>query len=151
MLLGEAEAEAKSAVPAVRIAAEAIRRAAAPRIVDPAPATDHAVRPTHRTCRVILCIAAVGTIPVLTPFPNIPAHVVDAKFVGLLGRYVVRGIAAIIIIPSHIMQVVTSAILIMTGIVATTGCEFPFRFGGQTESLARKAVQLTDEFLAIVP
>ena len=151
LLLGETEAEAKIVVPEVRTEVVAIRRAAVPRTVVPAPATVHAARPTHRTCRIILCIATVFAIPVLTPFPNISTHVVDAKLVGLLGRYVMRGIAAIVRVPTNLMQVVTSAVLIMLGVVATSRCEFPFSLCRQTEGLAGTAVQLTDEFLTVVP
>ena len=76
LLLGEGKAEAEEVVPVVREVVETVRRATEPRVAVPAAATAHAVRPTVSTRRVGLCCAAVISVPILTPFPYISAHII---------------------------------------------------------------------------
>ena len=77
-LTSEGEAEAEAADAARRVVAVTVRHATAPRAVDPATATEHAVRPTIGTCGIVLRGTAVSVSPVATPFEYIAAHIVDA-------------------------------------------------------------------------
>ena len=80
ILTSEGEAEPEEGEALRRAAVVTIRHAAVPRIVIPATATEHAVRPTCRTGRIVLGGAAVitATIPITTPFPYTAAHIVEA-------------------------------------------------------------------------
>ena len=73
ILTSEGEAEPEEGEALRRAAVVTIRHAAVPRIVIPTTATEHAVRPTCRTGRIVLGGAAVitATIPILAPFPYI--------------------------------------------------------------------------------
>ena len=79
ILTSEGEAEPEEGEALRRAAVVTIRHAAVPRIVIPTTATEHAVRPTCRTGRIVLGGAAVisATIPITTPFIYIAAHIVD--------------------------------------------------------------------------
>lgn len=59
LLLGEGKAEAEGAVIADRVMDATVPRATVIAIAAPVTATEHAVRPTQRASRIILCIAAV--------------------------------------------------------------------------------------------
>ena len=80
ILTSEGEAEPEVVEALRRAAVVTIRHAAVPRIVIPTTATEHAVRPTCRTGRIVLGGAAVitATIPITTPFQYIPDHIVNA-------------------------------------------------------------------------
>ena len=80
ILTSEGEAEPEVVEALRRAAVVTIRHAAVPRIVIPTTATEHAVRPTCRTGRIVLGGAAVitATIPITTPFQYIAAHIVEA-------------------------------------------------------------------------
>ena len=80
ILTSEGEAEPEVVEALRRAAVVTIRHAAVPRIVIPTTATEHAVRPTCRTGRIVLGGAAVitATIPITTPFQYIAAHIVNA-------------------------------------------------------------------------
>ena len=79
ILTSEGEAEPEEGEALRRAAVVTIRHAAVPRIVIPTTATEHAVRPTCRTGRIVLGGAAVitATIPITTPFIYIATHIVD--------------------------------------------------------------------------
>ena len=81
----EGKAQAEVAATARRVAVATIRHAAAPRAAEPATATAHAVRPNSKTGRIGLRCACVTTTPIITPFPYVAAHIVDAQLVGRLG------------------------------------------------------------------
>ena len=80
ILTSEGEAEPEEGEALRRAAVVTIRHAAVPRIVIPTTATEHAVRPTCRTGRIVLGGAAVisATIPITTPFPYTASHIVEA-------------------------------------------------------------------------
>ena len=75
LLLREGEAKAEVVVAIARRVVAAIRRATVPLAVVTATATKNPARPTVRTRRITTAITA---IQVLTPFPNVSTHVVDA-------------------------------------------------------------------------
>ena len=150
-LTSEGKAQAEGLATVRRVVVVTIRHAAVPREVVPATATVHAVRPTIRTCGIVLRRTAVSTFPIATPFPYVATHIVDAQLVRRLGGYGVGLVATVIIIPSHIINRVAATILIAAAIVATTCGELPFRLGGQAEVLAGKGIQFGDERLAIFP
>ena len=150
-LTSEGKAQAEVVVTVRRVAAGTIRHAAAPRVAVPATATVHAVRPTIRTCGIVLRRTAVSTFPIATPFPYVATHIVDSQLVGCLGGYGVGLVATVIIIPSHVAEGVAATILIAAAIVATTCGELPFRLGGQAEVLAGEGVQFANKGLAIFP
>ena len=104
----EGKAKPDAVVPVVRVDDEPERNAAVPGVAAPTAATQNAVRARRRSLRVRLRTAAVITIPVVTPFPHVAAHVVDAKFVGGLGAYRVSGDTTVIFIPSNITKSIAS-------------------------------------------
>ena len=73
---GKAEAEVDGAVR--RVLAGAVRHAAGPRVVEPATATAHAVRPTIRANRIGLRAGTITAIPITAQFHYISTHIVDA-------------------------------------------------------------------------
>ena len=89
ILSSEGKPEPKVAEAVRRVVAATKRHAAGPRVVAPATATAHARRPTIRTGGIGLRCACVitGTIPIITPFPYVAAHIVDAQLVRRLGGY----------------------------------------------------------------
>lgn len=151
LLLGEGKAQAKIEVPVVGGDVVAKRSAAVPRIAAPAAPTVHAVCPTRSTGRIGMRTAAIFAIPVLAPFPDIAAHVVDAKFIGLLCAYGMCLAAAISIIPCYRPDIVAATVFIPSAPVASTGSILPLCLGGQAELHAGKLVQFADKVLAIIP
>ena len=78
----EGKAETKVVEAERRRVAVTMRRAAAPRTVEPAATTAHAERPTVRSCRIRLRATAIVAIPVRAPLPYVAAHIVNAEFIG---------------------------------------------------------------------
>ena len=78
ILTSEGEAEPEVVEALRRAAVVTKRHAAVPRVVVPATATEHAVRPTIGTCGLGLRGAAILAIPITTPFPYTAAHIVEA-------------------------------------------------------------------------
>src|SRR5690349_19222138 len=70
------DAKAQVVVPEVRRAPEAVRRAAAPGVVAPAPAPVHPVRALLGAYWVGDQTRRVVAVPVRTPFPHVAVHVV---------------------------------------------------------------------------
>ena len=149
--LGEDQAEAKAADVVDRKADATERQTTATGIIDPATTTEHAARPTLRTCWICLGIAAVVPKPVLTPLPYIATHVINAKLVSFLSFHRVEVVATIAIIPCHFFNIVATAVLSMLALVAATSSELPFCFGRQAEALARFFIQLLNKLLTIMP
>lgn len=74
----------------------------------------------------------VSTIPILTPFPQIATHVINAELVRSLGAYIMSapvfniiGIPDINIIPCHFVYIITPGILISFALISTTCGIFP--------------------------
>ena len=145
----QAEAEVVGAVAGREPAANS--DAAAPGNAPPAAATIDAVRARSRTLRIRLRIRRVRAIPILTPFPNVATHVVKAKFVSLLRPDNVSLIATITIIPSYVPDVVRTAVLITTALIAASRSIFPLSLSRQTETLAGHLIESRNEALAVVP
>ncbi len=82
---------------------------------------------------------------------HIATHVVEAELVGLLGANGVSAVAAVIIIPCYIANVVAAAVFVVAAVVATTCGKLPFGLGGQTEVAACIAVETVDKGLTVVP
>ncbi len=77
------KAEAQIVVATRRVVVVATRRATNLRIEVPATATIHATRPRTRTHWICLTISTViWFIPITTPFPNIPMHVIQAPCIS---------------------------------------------------------------------
>ena len=151
LLLGEGQAHPKVDAAVVGAEVVAISRAAAPSVVAPAATANHAARPTIRACRVRLGTAVVRAVPILTPLVYVTAHIIDAEFVGLLGFDGMRSTVAVIPVPSHIIKIVTTTILVTFALLSATSSILPFCFGRETELLACKLVEYSDEGLAVVP
>ena len=149
--LGEDEAQPEVVVRVAGRVVEPVRGAAEPGRVAPAATAAHAERPTACAGGIGLGVAVVTAVPVLTPFPNVACHVIDAEFVGLFCFHGMRLVVAIAFIPCHVVNAAAAAVLRVAALVAAAGSKFPFRFGGETETFAREGVQLADEGLAIVP
>ena len=74
------EAEAQDEVTEAGRGPTTIRRAAETGRIAPTPAPVHAVRARPRTGRLKRALSIVAIVPpVLTPLPNVPAHVVEAE------------------------------------------------------------------------
>ena len=87
--------EAYGDVAVVRVVVDTIRDATAPRVVDPAATAKHTARTIIWAFRIGLGITCIIVIPVLAPLPHVATHIVDAKFVGLLGLHWVGAIIGI--------------------------------------------------------
>ena len=84
-LTSEGKAQAEVVVTVRRVVVVTKRHAAEPRAAEPATATEHAGRPTIRTCRIVLRRTAITAFPITTPFTHVATHIVDAQLVGRLG------------------------------------------------------------------
>ena len=62
---------------------EAERRPALLGTAEPSAATDHAGRARRRPRRICYALARIVSVPIRTPFPHIPVHVVQPPRVGL--------------------------------------------------------------------
>ena len=144
------EAQAEVVVAAGRRAEVPTRHTTEPGVVAPAAPTIHAENARRWSFRIGLGRTAVITIPILTPFPHITAHIIDAQAVWRLGCNIVGFTTTVIIIPCHIADIIASSIF-GTAATPTTGGIFPLSLGGQTEVLASFRIQMGDESLAIVP
>ena len=100
MLQGETEPDA--VVPVGRGVIAAISTATVRSTAAPATATIHTVSASGRACRICLSTAAISTIPVTAPLPNITTHIIDAQLVGCLGLHSVSRAATVISVPRHI-------------------------------------------------
>ena len=133
LILRKAEAEAKVVEPAAGIVVETKRHSAAPRVVVPATATAHAVGARRWSRWIRLRASAVTSIPVLTPFINITAHIVNTQFVRRFGFYVVCSTTAVVIVPRNISYCVAATVFVTSRFIASSCCIFPFRFRRKSE------------------
>ena len=162
-LIGKAQPEV--VVPVVGRAVAAGGGPAVAGAAVPSAATVHAVkiglcgirhpgkadRACTRTCGIRLGGRAVRAKPVLTPFPHIPAHVVDTQFVR---RFRLDGMGVgtpIFIVPRHVTEVIAAAVLIATRGHTATSRKLPLRFGRQAEMSTCQCVELLKKGLAVVP
>ena len=67
--------------------AEAVRYPAESRAVVPRATAEHSAGSTSSTHWIRLSTRRIVALPIRTPFPNIPAHVVQAQFVWTLPLY----------------------------------------------------------------
>ena len=82
---GKPESEAVVAV--IWRVAGAVRYPAVSRVVVPRATAEHSVGSTSSTHRIRLSTRRIVALPIRTPLPNIPAHVVQAQFVWTLPLY----------------------------------------------------------------
>ena len=148
MLFACGKAEAQIAAPIDWGVGVSIRHSAALRIVAPTATTDHAVR---ARCRVRLAAATVAAVPVLTPLPNVAAHIVDSKFIWCLCTNLMGLASTIVNVPSHITDIVASAVLVSPALVSTSCSVFPLCFGRKPEILTCFLIELSDKFLGVIP
>ena len=151
LLLGEGQSEAKVVVAEVGGVVVTVRRATEPRVVVPATAAVHAVRPTISTRRIGLRGATIAAIPVTAPLPNIATHIIQAQLIRLFRADSMSFTFTVAHIPSHIVYGVTSGIFVAFTLISTSGGIFPLRFSRQAEVLSCKCIQLCDEGLTIIP
>ena len=131
--------------------ADTIRHTAAPGVDDPAATTLHPAKPRRRPGGVRLGGRTIRTFPVLTPLPNVAAHVIKPQLIGRLRGHIVGGVATVVAKPGHTAQVAAAGILrLFTSVPAARG-KLPLSLHGQAEMPARQLVQLFDKLLAIVP
>lgn len=60
-------------------------------------------------------------------------------------------VAAVVVIPCHVTNVVATAVFVVAAVVATARSKLPFSLGGQTEVATCVAVKAIDKCLAVVP
>ena len=99
---GKAEAEVDNAVP--RRATAPDRRPAVRGIEDPTAATEHAAQALPWSNGIADCTLGIFTVPVATPFREIPMHVIKPPSVCLLLSDGVRLTVAVSIKPSIVAQ-----------------------------------------------
>jgi len=108
----------------------------------PTTAANHAVR-------------ARTVVKILTPFPNIAAHIVNAKFVGRFRADRMCTTAAVTFVPRYIVNAAATAVFATAGakfVCRATACrKFPFGFGGKAIIPAGGSVQFGEELLTVVP
>ena len=148
MLQGETDAEVVA--PVGRGVGAAKSTATERSIAVPATATIHTASASGRTYRICLSSAAVLTIPVTAPLPNITTHIIDAQFVGSLSLHSVSHAASVLRVPRHITESIAATIMISFALIAATGCKLPFCLGRHAEVLASQTVELCDERLYIL-
>ena len=138
LLLGEGKAEPKEVVTIRRRVDATVRRATVPRIVEPATATGHAVRPTLWTLWVGLFPIGIIVLIILivTPFPYIAAHIIYTEFVRRFCSYGMGSFATIIIIPRHCINIIAATVFVTLASITAASCVFPLCFRRQTEALA---------------
>ena len=79
----------------------------------PGTAAQNTVSATSRSLRVVYRAdtVIVGVVPVVAPFPHIAGHIVNPQLVRRFGAHPVGMVAAVAIIPRHIVNVVAAGIL----------------------------------------
>ena len=75
-LLTSEDTDTQVVAPGLRNASVAVRRPAELGAVEPAAAADNAAGAILRTRRICNTHAGIFTVPILTPFPHVPVHVV---------------------------------------------------------------------------
>jgi hypothetical protein len=126
------KAKTDAAVPVGRSVAEPIRGTQVLSASVPASATQNAVRPRRCASRVCPFSATITPIPVATPFPHIPAHVVQSQTIGLLHTHILRTPSAILAVPPYFTSSITPGIRVVTGWPIASPCSiFPFCFSRQ--------------------
>ena len=127
---------------AAGVGADAVadRRSTVPRIVEEAAATIHTEKTSVRAFRIGLRTTGVSTTPVVAILPYIATHIVDAQLVGRFRCHRVSFSPRVTAVPSHIVNVITTAVFIATAIVATTAGELPFSLGGEAEVLTGQGI-----------
>ena len=83
--LNSGQAEAQVVVPDARLAPAAVRRPGEAGLAVPAPAAEDPARGSRNPRRIVprRLLVIIGSVPVGTPLPDIPVHVVQAERVRL--------------------------------------------------------------------
>lgn len=150
-LFRKSETETEIVSTAVRHEANTDRHTAPSGAILPVTAMVHTVRAAVRTNRICLGRTAISVFPILTPFIDVTAHIVNTQLVGRFCADTVSLTTAIAAISCHITNHIASTILISATLVAATGGIFPLRLRRQTEMLPRHLIQFEDKGLTIVP
>ncbi len=130
----------------------AVRDPAEPGIVVPAAATNHAVVALIRSFRVAGVVLLLHFfVVILTPFPDIPAQVVQAEFVGGLETDGFGFFVAVLIVPADFAELVAAGIFKTLALRTSTRGKFPLRVGWEAIGLASDVVELLDESLGVMP
>ena len=95
---------AETAAPVAGAAPAAGRRPAVRRDVPVASATENAEVAGTRPCRIRHRTARIVPIPIRTPLPYVPVHVVKSPRIRLLLPHRMRPVPAVVVIPPHILQ-----------------------------------------------
>ena len=126
-----AEAEAEVPVAETGIEPVAVRGATAPPLAaEPAAAAHDTVAARGRTRRIRDAAGRIFTIPIITPLPNVPVHIVEPPKIRPFLPRGMRSISAIAFLPPHAVQTIS-------GIRASRPCStcvFPFGLSRQTRS-----------------
>ena len=103
------------------------------------------------TCGINLRSVGVITPIILTPLPDIAAHIVDTQFIRRLGSNRVRRIVALVIVPSDIINTVAATIQIAFAFNAALCGKFPLSLCRQAKIFAGNLVEFFYKVLTIVP
>ena len=125
-------------------------------IAVPSTATHHAGHLAATEFRiqsdgVELVIGTVSAINVLTPFPHIAAHVIDTQLVGRFLGYLMRGAAAVTLVPAQVRHRVGTGIFVAHRQASASSGIFPLGLGQHAVLTSSHLVQAPDEFLAVLP
>ena len=148
----EEEAKATVVEAEVRVEPEAIGEPTVARTAIVATATQDTFKTTVRTDRVGDGRGRIVAVPIGTPLPDVARHVVETELIGGVLGDRMGLIVAIAIVPSDIVDVVRTGILVAFGEVTTTGSKFPFSLCREGErAIGDDRVELLDERLTVVP
>ena len=116
--------------------AVAISNATERGIVAPTTAAQHTARAICWSQRIFsrAIFVIVTTIPILTPFQNIAAHIIQIQFVGLFLFHGVGFIATVTIIPSHPVYCIATSEIVTLALLSASCSVFPLRFGGEAKT-----------------
>lgn len=95
----------------------------------------------NEVCTSVLGYKEDGTIelpgePILTPFPDIAAHVEDTQFIGCLDPDIIGAHVAVVIIPRYLRQIVAAGITGVGTFQTATRGVLPLRLARQGKTIA---------------
>ena len=80
------------------------------------------------------CPRRIRSIPILTPFPHISTHIVEAKLIRLQPSDLMRFPSSVVTEPRDLIEIITPAVLISFTHRTTLSRELPFSFRRQTHT-----------------
>ena len=102
-------------------------------------------RRIRRCCgpsRVGLRFSGIGSIVVRHTLINVARHIIQTQFIGFFSGNGVSFTTRIATVPSNLVEVISTRVIISTAQIASTGGKFPLSLSGYAERHARHCIQL---------